>query len=176
MDIQTLGSLGEFVGSIAVLITVLYLAVQIRQTGKATRQRSHSDILSRRQQLLRLITEDRDFIELWSKGSAREELDSIDAQRFTTFALSLMSHLQDVYIQYQAGLITREVWEAEQTVVATTLTQPGFRDWWAHGKQFFTPSFIEMVESIRGADLVLYDPATRSWSRPKGGLFGKDAN
>ena len=66
MDIQTLGNLGEFIGSLAVLVTLLYLAIQTKQTVTITRQSSLSDILERRQDLMNLIME-RDFIEVWGK-------------------------------------------------------------------------------------------------------------
>ena len=36
MTIQELGSIGEFISSIVVLITLIYLAVQVRQTRNAT--------------------------------------------------------------------------------------------------------------------------------------------
>ena len=66
MDIQTLGNLGEFIGSLAVLVTLLYLAIQTKQTVTIARQSSLSDILERRQDLMNLIME-RDFIEVWGK-------------------------------------------------------------------------------------------------------------
>ena len=71
MDIQTLGNLGEFIGSLAVLVTLVYLAVQTRQTVKTVRQKSHSDILARRQDLMNLLM-DREFIEVWGKGCSRQ--------------------------------------------------------------------------------------------------------
>ena len=37
MNINDLGSIGEFVSSIAVLISLIYLAVQIRSNSKETR-------------------------------------------------------------------------------------------------------------------------------------------
>ena len=72
---------------------------------KATRQKSHSDLLARRQDLMMRLTDDRGFIEVFSKGCSGERLDSIDAQRFTSFGMNLSSHVQDAYIQFQAGLI-----------------------------------------------------------------------
>ena len=66
MDIQTLGNLGEFIGSLAVLVTLLYLAIKTKQTVTIARQRGLSDILERRQDLMNLIME-RDFIEVWGK-------------------------------------------------------------------------------------------------------------
>lgn len=34
--VELLGNFGEFVGAIAIIITLVYLAVQIRQTGEST--------------------------------------------------------------------------------------------------------------------------------------------
>ena len=44
MTIAELGSIGEFVGSIAVLVTLIYLATQIRQNTQSVRMSSHHRI------------------------------------------------------------------------------------------------------------------------------------
>ncbi len=175
MDIETLGNLGEFIGSIAVLVTLVYLAVQTRQTVRAAKQQSSSDLLTRRQDLMMLLTNDRNFIEVFSKGCSRQKMDSVDAQRFTAFGMNVSAHVQDAYIQFRAGLIDKEVWEAEQAILAVCLSQPGFLDWWEHGQQYVTPEFIRLMETCTKQNLVLYDPETQSWSRPEGGGFAQDA-
>ena len=147
MSIETLGNLGEFIGSIAVLITLIYLAIQTCQTVKAAKQRSNSDLLTRRQELMMLLTNDPDFIEVFSRGCSREKLDVVDAQRFPSFGMNLSAHVQDAYLQYQAGLIDRDVWEAEQAILGVCLTQPGFLDWWEHGRQYVTPDFARMMDA-----------------------------
>jgi len=44
VSISDLGSLGEFIGSIAVLVTLIYVALQIRYNTHATRAASHHAI------------------------------------------------------------------------------------------------------------------------------------
>ena len=122
-----------------------------------------------------LLTKDRNFIEVFSKGCARERLDSLDAQRFTSFGLNLTAHTQDAYLQYRAGLIDLNVWKAEQTILGVCLTQPGFLDWWEHGRQYVTSEFAQMMDDCEKGRMVLYDPETQSWTRPELGRFGKDA-
>jgi hypothetical protein len=175
MDIETLGNLGEFIGSIAVLVTLVYIALQSRQSVKMARQHSHSDMLTRRQDLMMLLTNDRDFIEVFAKGCSMQQMDAIDAQRFTSFGMSMSSHVQDAYIQFKAGLINEDVWEAERAILAVCLSQPGFRDWWEHGQQYLTPEFSHLMDNLETPNLVLYDPETKSWGRPDGGRFGRDA-
>ena len=174
MNIETLGNLGEFIGSLAVLVTLVYLSIQTRQTVVMSRQRSHSDILARRQDLMELLM-DRDFIEVWGKGCSRKNMDALDAQRFTSFAISFLSHVQDTYIQYKAGLIDEDIWLAERKLMTVSFGQPGFLNWWEHGQQFVTEEFAREIESCGPADFVLYDPETCTWSRPKGGEFASDA-
>jgi hypothetical protein len=174
LDIETLGNLGEFIGSIVMIITLVYIALQTRQTVTAAKQRSNSDLLTRRQILMMPLTNDRDFIDLFSRGCSREQLDSIDAQRFTSWGIDLAAHVQDAYIQYKAGLIDEDVWEAERAILLVCLGQPGFLDWWEHGRQYVTPEFSRVMDESPKPNMVLYDPETRSWSRPEGGRFGKD--
>lgn len=174
MDMQTLGNLGDFIGSLAVLVTLIYLSVQTRQMVASGQQQSHSDILARRQELMVRIM-DRDFIEVYGKGCSRQAMDALDAQRFTSFAMSFLSHTQDTWIQYRAGLIDQQVWEAESSIMAVSFSQPGFLDWWEHGQQFLIPEFARVIEKIKPTLPVLYDPDTRTWSRPAGGKLAQDA-
>ena len=46
MTISEFGSLGEFLGSIAVLITLVYLAIQLRQSARSARAESINTALS----------------------------------------------------------------------------------------------------------------------------------
>ena len=174
MDLQTLGNLGEFVGSLAVLVTLVYLSIQTRQAVTMARQKSLSDILGRRQVLMGLLM-DRDFIEVWGKGCTRQHLDALDAQRFTSFAISFLSHVQDVYIQFKAGLVDEKVWQAERKLMAVSFNQPGFIDWWQHGQQFVTEEFAREIEKSPETYFVLYDPQSRTWGRPETGKFAHDA-
>jgi hypothetical protein len=175
MNITEIGAIGEFIGAIAVLITLAYIAVQTRQSVKTTQQQSHSDLLTRRQDLMMCLLEDREFIDVWSKGCSQQQLDGIDAQRFTSFAMILSSHVQDVYIQYKAGLIDEKVWEAERHLLTVHFTQPGFVDWWEHGKQYVTTEFARHIEECDRPSIVLYDPDKQTWGRYEDGLFAQDA-
>ena len=171
---ELLGNFDEFFGAILLFFSLIYVGVHIRQSVKTAQQKSHSDLLTRRQDLMMLLT-DRDFIEVWSKGCSQQLLDSIDAQRFTSFGMTLSSHVQDAFIQYKAGLIDEKVWEAERRLLTVHFTQPGFVDWWKHGQQYVTPEFARYVEECERPSIVLYDPGNRTWSRPQDELFAQDA-
>ena len=53
------------------------------------------------------------LVRIDGKEERHVDVDSVDAQRFTSFGMNLASHVQDAYIQFRAGLIDKSVWEAE---------------------------------------------------------------
>ncbi len=74
-----------------------------------------------------------------------------------------------------AGLVDKEVWESIASSAKSLFTQPGFLDWWEHGKQLVTPGFADAIERESTINMILYDPETRTFSTSDGGLLGRDA-
>ena len=77
MDLEALGNIGEFAGAVGMLITLIYLAVQVRQHNRQV-QRNESNVTFDQLSSFRLaIATDRQFAELFNRGI--EEPDSLDA-------------------------------------------------------------------------------------------------
>ena len=70
MSIAELGSIGEFISSIAVVISVLYLAIQIRGQRKEQKQQSLQLMLNAWNESGRSMVEHPHVTELIVKGSS----------------------------------------------------------------------------------------------------------
>jgi len=68
MSLQDLGSLGEFIGGIAVLVTLIYLAVQLRQGNQLNRSASTRTFMNEYNDSLAQVMEP-GFAELLRRGS-----------------------------------------------------------------------------------------------------------
>ena len=112
---------------------------------------------------------------LWVCTALRRRASRPPARRLFGFSAIRVSPRQGAISSRRTGLIEKAVREAEKAILAVCLSQPGFRDWWEHGKQDVTPEFSRMMETGTSANLVLYDPETRSWNRPEGGRFAQEA-
>ncbi len=70
MTIAELGSLGEFIGSIAVFVTLMYLALQVRQSNISSRVQSNQAINKKTSDFLKALytkVETRPNIAKWVK-------------------------------------------------------------------------------------------------------------
>lgn len=127
MSILELGALGEFLGSIAVLATLVYLSVQIRQNTKsmdeskklalAQTYQVRSDAL----QLMLVRAADSEHIgpiinKLTVAGypediSALEQLSTVERQRFRLWQIAQETHWDNMFFQYQQGFIDEEYYQ-----------------------------------------------------------------
>ena len=110
-SIENLGSLGEFVSSIAVVVTLMYLAIQTKQTQKMIRGQTRQSWAEATQDAL-LKFADSDHLpdiqqKLFSAGlpdtkDAVEELDSVQRSRYVSYLIGnthrIRSHLYQVTI------------------------------------------------------------------------------
>jgi len=124
MTIIELGALGEFLGSIAVLATLIYLAVQIRQNtismneskklALAQTYQMRSDAL----QMMLVHAADSEHIgpiitKLTGFGypedvGALEQLTQEERGRFRQWQIAQQTHWDNMYFQYQQGFIDEE--------------------------------------------------------------------
>ena len=61
MTIQELGSIGELIGAIAVLATLIYLSVQVKMSSKTQRAQTHQQMAHDRAQTLRMMIDNEEL-------------------------------------------------------------------------------------------------------------------
>ena len=83
MSISELGSLGEFIGSIAVLGTLAYLAIQIRQGAQATRTASELHVTDMVARWNASAARDREYQHIWDTLADGSEVSDEDKLYFT---------------------------------------------------------------------------------------------
>ena len=150
MSIQELGSIGEFVSSLAVLITLLYLAVQIRQTRNAT---VASTMLNNRIQFQNIMIANRDslIIPIIIKADKGEALSEVEESRLSNHISLQWNLLFSEYVQLQIGYT--EGWApSDKPALKRIFGRYGGRaaDWWENtGKAIYPDAFIDYIEQNR---------------------------
>jgi len=146
VSITELGSIGEFVSGLAVLITLIYLAVQVRQTRKVVMAQAYHSRSEALQDLSMRVAESESLSQiqakLWNHGwpddtSAFHELSETQQEQYRAYATAHMHRMSNLIHQYHQGLLTEEyydrgirgtivmwtkVWEGADVRIATTAT------------------------------------------------------
>lgn len=153
MTIGELGSIGEFISSIVVLITLIYLAVQVRQTRNAT---IASTMQTNRAQFQSIMLANRDSMiaPIIVKADNNEPLTAEEEYRIGTHINLQWNLLFSEYVQLQIGYTA--AWApSDKLALKRIFTRYGGRAaaWWDKtGREIYPQQFVDYVESLRPAD------------------------
>ena len=167
MSLADFASVAEIVGAIGVIITLIYLTLELRRNTAATRQQSYHNLVTRRSTWFDNYTLNPDLVKIFIAGQSGDDLDEIESQQYVGAMLTFMSHFQDVYMQHRSGIVEKSVWDAERKMLAAATSSEGFQNWWKKASQYFVNEFVEEVGRVGGVYPVIYDRANRRWVRPE---------
>ena len=148
MNLQDLANLGEFVSSIAVIASLVYLAIQMRQNTEAIRGENYSRALDRISAMQAKISGDREFATLMSVGTTDPtQLSPLDRVRFTLLGYEMFGGFEFMFLQAKDGKLPTEVWRRWSETTEWWLSLPGIRTWWAVRPAPFSESFTVYVDA-----------------------------
>jgi hypothetical protein len=162
LDLETLANLGEFVGGTFVVVSLVYLALQVRQNTRGLRTENYARALDRISALQSRLSQEAEFTALFSRGvldvaalSPRERI------QFTWALYEAFGSFEFMFHQARDGALPAEVWERWSATVAWWLSFAGTRAWWAARPAPFSASFAAYVDALIAADQVDHDAARR---------------
>jgi hypothetical protein len=155
MTLQDLGDLGEFVGALGVVASLVYLAVQIRQGSKQIRANTNSILATvesedagRSSDFLQSLAESPGLARVWRLGhSSPRELTDDEATQFVMLMGSAFYRLAGSFGQYKRGLLSEDSWEPYDRLISRYLASPAVLEWWSRGDVPFARSFIDYVDA-----------------------------
>jgi hypothetical protein len=108
MSLSDLASLGSFVSGLAVLISLIYLAIQVQQAEQNQKAQIQQGRAARLVDLqLRLA--DSANAEIYVRGMNGEAFEAAtDVQRFRGLILASLYSMEDTFLQHKAGLLARD--------------------------------------------------------------------
>ena len=149
MTLSDLASLGSFVSGLAVLISLIYLAVQVRQNRKHTAAQVSQSRVDLGLQQQNIFLSDPAVVDLMLRA-ARGDTDLTDNEglRFFFLASNMFLICEDEYRQYKAGLISEERHKGYVKRMSQTFRLPGYRAMWGGQRPGFESDFQAFIDAL----------------------------
>ena len=150
MDLETLARLGEFVGGFAVIASLAYLAIQIRQGNRQVEQNTKSLEASTHQAIIgdlnafrALLVQSEDLGRIYLDGlEDPSRLSPADQFRVRGLMQTLFSNLELQWKSRDSGLFSLD--SLDRTVLGVALAS-GARAWWAQARYLYDSDFARYV-------------------------------
>ena len=143
MEWDAVGALAELMGAVAVLITVGYLAVQIRQNTRALKTSALSSLRD-----LHLLTENNDqYNVLITKSLGKEELTPDERILMVERFYTIMKGFEVLWLQQQVGSVSHDQFDQHLDLARWALSVPASRRMWTQLASVFSPGFQDIIAS-----------------------------
>jgi hypothetical protein len=150
MSLEDLGNIGEFVAAVAVVVSLLYLAVQIRQGAASVRATMFLTSSANQSEMASHVVQDAELARIYRVGQRDFESLTEDEQiRFITYFATLFRTYEQMFQQDRMGLLDPEVWEGRREAMLRFLRRPGVQTMWRFRRHAFSKSFRDLVDAAR---------------------------
>ena len=145
MNWEAISAVSEIVGAIAVVVSLIYVAAQIRQNTKMMRSAAKQSLTEASQNFLYMAI---DRSEEWVKLTSGEDPATTEEDaRMTLIIRAMLRGFESQCYQYDSGLLEEDEWHALQTTIQWVCALPGVNKKWQELKPHMSARLVKVVDN-----------------------------
>ncbi len=155
MSLDDLGNLGDFLSGIGVILTLIYLAFQIRHNTRSVDQNTLASKAQMRFQItndtvctIRSVRTNDALLQAFVRSIDGKELNSTDNLVLNLYARELFRAAEGNFYQYRIGTIDAEEFQGIYTFYKDAFRQLHMKNFWPENKHQFPSIFVSEVDTI----------------------------
>ena len=152
MDWDAIGAIGETVGALAVVISLIYLAVQIRNQNLESKAATVQQVLQHNAATISQL-QDPDLAQIWITGLGDiDALSDVERLRFVMYITTVLRDYENAYFQWRNGRLDDETWFTLMAVVRDVKSTPMYSQILEIRRHHFRPEVIKYMDELEVGD------------------------
>ena len=149
-------AVAEILSSVAILITLVYLVVEIQQNAEATQAETRQAVLDSDQHYLEFYVDSPELMVLQYQSDLSDE----ERIRLSFVLVTFIRMRENNWLQYENGTLDDVTWQTYRLSLISQLSAPQSRAWWQNFgvERVFDSDFISLVDELL-ANRPLFDRA-----------------
>jgi len=148
MALADLAAVGSCVSGVAVVVTLGFLLLQLRQANRNQRAAMQQGRSARMFAWIMRVSEPEMSALTARLFDGETELTSTEAQSFGSSAIGLFWHIEDSFLQHRGGTLDELSWATDQSILRSFLRIPAFRVAWTFNRTLFSGPYRAYVDGL----------------------------
>jgi hypothetical protein len=148
MNWDAIGAIGEIVGASAVVISLVYLASQIRIQNRESRAASVHQVIDGYRSSIAALHE-QEMADIWVL--AINDFDSLTESqrlRLVVYLTGALRSFEDAYFQWREGRLEAEIWLGLIAPLVDVKSTSAFDRFWELRRHHFRPAFADYLDTL----------------------------
>ena len=156
MELEVYTLIAEVVAAVAVVVTLIYISIELRQNTRALRTSAYQDMVGNTMQIVMPLMADRELAEFFYR--AQENSDTLTDQeklRWHLLMLACFRHWDNLYYQYRIGNLEAEMWDGYDRTMGAWVESQSWSEWFTAHEEYFSRSLRALVRdklNVGGSD------------------------
>jgi hypothetical protein len=149
MNWDAINAVSQLISSVAVVVSVLYLAVQLRSSTRVARVAAMDAASAALRDVTKPFMENAELGRLWRIGL--ENLDTLSAEdqaRFFHAAHQFLKALETIHYHYVYGLLDAQLWEGWRELLRHYINTPGLNYYLTRRAAVFSARFRKFLSEL----------------------------
>ena len=148
MNLEQAYYIGQLAGSVVVIASLIYLAVEVRQNTKIAKLNSSHINTQVYTQFLELISSDSELADIFLRGvNDITELTAVEQIRFSALLGIAFRNMFQQFQEFDMGLISNDDWDTWNKALGEILTYPGIKAVWETRRSTYNERFQSYVDT-----------------------------
>ncbi|HMJ05747.1 MAG TPA: hypothetical protein VK474_05780 [Chthoniobacterales bacterium] len=149
MNWDAINAVSQLISSIAVVVSVLYLAVQLRSSTRVARVAAMDAAAAALRDVTKPFMENAELARIWRIGlEDLKALSKDDQARFFHAAHQFLKALETIHYHYIYGLLDTQLWEGWRDLLQHYVATPGIKHYLARRGSVFSERFCKFIEEL----------------------------
>src|SRR3954469_5562847 len=149
MNWEAISAVSQLIGSIAGVVYVLYLAVQLRSSARVARVAAMDAAAAALRDVTKPLMENAELAKLWRTGLEDiEALSAEDQARFFHAAHQFLKALETIHYHYVYGLLDPQLWAGWRELLHHYVATPGIQFYLTRRSVGFSERFRTFISEV----------------------------
>lgn len=156
LDWNAIGSIADVISALAVVVTLVYLAFQLRENTKALRRSSAEAALAAVLEFTGDMARNDELNRLFTKGTEDwDALSESDRARLAYMLFRLFKIMENIHYYHTLGTFDEESWAGWKALTAHYTQSVAGRVYLKARRTWYSARFMEFVDSLSHLDIRL---------------------
>ncbi len=149
MTLLEWGALGELIGGVAIIASLIYVGRQVKENTTATKSAAAQAMADTMNGYVGLINASSNLSDILHRGATGlDNLQGGEVIQFGAFHDQMFICSESLYYQWSDGVLDEHLWNTYRHAIVDILMQKGSQDWWENRRHWFGTQFAAAVEEL----------------------------
>ena len=153
MNWNVVGAISQLVAAAGVVVSLLYLAGQVRHGSRVARVTSGEVLAANLRSFSQPLAQDAELNRIWNIGvEGGDDLSPSERSRFLHLATQFGKLVESAHLYHTSGIMDDGTWAGWHAAARHYFTAPGWKEYFAVRSDLYSPDFRAFVDGLSPPD------------------------